>query len=74
MFADVTQQGIFISSHQEEPGVHTHLIVQITALTCDGPLKDQELELQVSRNQDVDINKKYSRILFQSKPCLMYCI
>ena len=71
-FADITHQEMTISGHQEDPDIESHLSIKIMSIAKDGPFKDQELELQISRRLDFDRANPYVGALFQSKPSLMF--
>lgn len=72
LFADVTLQDMTLSGHQEAPDTPSHLSVQFVGIVKDGVFKGQDLELQISRDLNYDVTKKYAGTLFQSKPCLMF--
>ena len=72
LFADITHQEMTISGHQEDQDIESHLSIKIIAIAKDGPFKDEELELQISRRLDFDRANPYVGALFQSKPSLMF--
>lgn len=74
LFADVTQQDMTLTGHQEPPDAPSHLSIQFTGIVKDGVLKGQDVELQISRDLNYDVSKKYAGALFQSKPCLMFSV
>ena len=74
LYADVIQQDMALSGHQEAPDTHPHLSIQFVAIARDGLFKDQKFELQILRDLNFDMANKYVGALFQSKPCLMFGI
>lgn len=74
LFADVTEQDMSMSGHQEAPDNHAHLSVQFKAMARDGLFKGQEIELQITRKIDYDITNKYTGALINSTPCPLFTV